>query len=321
MDKELIYENIKDMIENGYYLSRYKELTEDINLDNDDEREETLSKLEEISANIFNSILISCQLFDDEEKRVDFANSIVGKIDSYSLSYLLQEFNIPKEEACKKLMHGFGVHFTTPKICDEIVKNGELKGYGKNAMFTKEEDQIITEASKMQKANNKEAEQKMLFLYRGWGTGSSSYGSITNSFWMYHTPESLSFLFGDISSRDKDKAMSYVSKCISDLDEDRKKATYNTMSNLWDRLVGNEQEAGCVLIDRDAFNYPTDYYYNTNPPTAVQRRPYSGDTGLSSLESNDNKITDDIPIENLKILKVPTVMQLERLKNEQREYK
>lgn len=181
-------------------------------------------------------------------------------------------------------------------------------------MFTENEDLIIENASKEQRANDPSAAEKMNYLFKGWGTGVSSYGSMTNRFWMYHTPESLSFLFGNISRRNKAEAMMCVSEKISALSEENKKTVFNTMSNIYDRLVGEEQEVGCVLIDRDAFEYEVDYYYNTGKPVAVERRPYSN--GFNSLMSSDDKISNDIDMQYLKFLSIPTVLRLEKLKQE-----
>ena len=156
--------------------------------------------------------------------------------------------------------------------------------------------------------------ERLNYLFRGFGTGVSSYGSMTNGFWMYHTPESLSFLFGNISNRNKEESMKCVSNCISALNPIDKQKTFKAMSDIYDRLIGDEQEVGCILIDRDSFTYEVDYYYHTNPPTQVERRPYSN--GFESLLSNDCKITDDIDIKNLKFLTIPTIKELERQKNE-----
>lgn len=317
MNKELVYNNIYNMINNGFYLNQYIKMTEDINLSTIDSSiyKDIVSHLEEVSANIFNAILIGCQLFDDEEEIMKFVDMASLSLDSMSLSIILRDFNISEEEACERLKYGFGVHFTTPKICEEIIKNGKLIGNGKNGMFTKEEDEIINNAANEQRQNNPVAEKNLNYLYRGWGTGVSSYGSITNYFWMYHTPESLTFLFGDISKRDKESSMKFVLDNISHLSEENKKIVFNTMSNIWDRLVGDEQEVGCVLIDRDAFEYEVDYYYRDGNSIPVQRRPYSNNR-LNGIDLNDNIINNDIDVKYLKFLKIPTIYKLEEMKYE-----
>ncbi len=307
MDKELVYNNIQKMINDGVFLKKYCKLTEGVPYE-----EENIKFLEETSANVFNSILIGCQLFDDEERIKAFVDMFSIYLDPSSLEYSLPEFDISKEEALERLKHGFGVHFTTKNICDEIKKSGSLSGYGKNAMFTEEENMIIDAAAKEQIEKDPSSKETLNYLFKGWGTGVSSYSSMTNGFWMYHTPESLSFLYGDISKRDKNVSMEHINKCVSALSDENKTKAIDTMSNIYDRLIGDEQEVGCILIDRDSFEYEVDYYYNTNPPTKVERRPYSN--SFNDLMNNDSKITNDITVDKLKFVSVPTVKKLEQMK-------
>ena len=308
MNKDIVYKNICDMIYGDFFITKYTELTKDMNLEQSDD-EETKDYLENVSA-----IVIGCQLFDDRDRIIEFVDLFSNYLDPEFLEMALPRFGISKQEALERLKHGFGLHFTTSNICQEILMNGKLIGYGNNAMFTDEEDKIIEKASSLQRRNDPEAEKKLNYLYRGWGTGVSSYGSTTNGFWMYHTPESLSFLFGNISNRDKEKAMIHVSNCISTLDEEDKKEILEVMSNIYDRLIGNEQEVGCILIDRDSLKYDVDYYYNNGESVPVERRPYS--KSFNDLVSNDSKISNDIDASYLKFLKIPTVIELERRKQE-----
>jgi len=317
MNKQKVYENIYKMINDGLFLNKYIELTKDISLLDlvGNEFEDNLRFLENVSASIFNSILIGCQLFDDENLIVKFVDTFSSYLNSNCLAMFLEDFGLTEQEACNRLIHGFGVHFTTPKICDEIIKCKKLVGFGKNAMFTKDEDEIIKQASMEQIANNKDTERTMNYLFRGWGTGVSSYSSMTNGFWMYHTPESLTFLFGDISKRNKKEAMLFVENNVSALSLESRKKVLIVMSNIYDRLIGEEQQVGCILIDRDAFKYEVDYYYNNGTPIAIERRPYSNNN-LNSLDNSDSKISNDIDINYLRFLKIPTVLNLEMMKQE-----
>ncbi len=86
------------------------------------------------------------------------------------------------------------------------------------------------------------------------------------------------------------------------------------MSNIYDRLIGNEQNTCCILIDRDAFKYEVDYYYETEIPKVVERRPFS--TNFNSLKSNDSLINEDVDVKYLQFIKIPTIIELERQKNE-----
>lgn len=331
MNKELVYENIYNLINNGFFIDKYIELTtacndllDGIELDfpilsdsdtpQEEKEEERIKRLEDVSARIFNAIIIGCQLFDDEERIKKFVDTFSYGIEVMYMERILPEFGISKEEALDRLNHGFVVHFTTPRIANEIKKTGRLVRAGKNAMFTEEEDKIIYYAEQEQKKNNPEAEQTLNYLYRGWGTGVSSYGSITNQFWMYHTPESLSFLFGNISNRNKEESMKFVSEKVSHLENEDKKLVIQTMSNIYDRLIGEEQNVSCILIDRDSFEYEIDYYYNTGEAVPVERRPFNN--GLSGLSNTNSLIKNDIEVNNLRFLEIPTVLEFERQKQE-----
>lgn len=300
MDKELVYNNIKGYIDSGYYSELYYVLSSGV---------DNINELEDISARVFNSIVIACQLFDDKERQVKFIDRFSRGIDSLYLNFCLSSFNITEEEARDRLMHGYGLHFTTPNICNIIYNDGVLKCYGNNALVSEEENKIIDNARSMQINNDPTAEKEMRYLFKGFGLGVSSYSSQTNGFWMHRTPESLSFLFGNISERDKESSMEHVINCISALDDDTKKITFDTMSNIYDRLIGEEQTIGCILIDRDLFEYEVDYYYDTGVPAPKERRPYS--VSFDSLDENDCKISNDIDASKLKFLVLPTIKELE----------
>lgn len=133
MNKEKVYRNIFEMINNGLFFEKYVELTCDISLDglSGEAYEQTIDRLEDISAKIFNAILIGCQLFDDRERIIKFVNMFSSYLNSDCLMIFLPNFGITEEEALERLKHGFGVHFTTVRICNEIKKKGCLFGYGK----------------------------------------------------------------------------------------------------------------------------------------------------------------------------------------------
>ena len=209
IDKEKIYENIYKMINDGFFLEKYIELTtntqsvpselEDENLINelftfslvvgedkennedniiDEElicglKREEITSLQDLAAELFNSILIGCQLFDDEERIKKFVDRFPLGIRPYNLEFDLPEFGISKQDALARLNHGFLIHFTTTKICNEIQKSGKLMGYGKNVIFNDIENTIINGAAKKQKENDPTTVSKLNFLWNGWGVGKS----------------------------------------------------------------------------------------------------------------------------------------------------
>ena len=100
LDKALVYENILDLISNGFFLDKYIELTtesfdddastidfdlseifdepnDDLSIINDDsDKIQNSKKLEHQAAGIFNAIIIGCQLFDDTERIKEFVDEI-----------------------------------------------------------------------------------------------------------------------------------------------------------------------------------------------------------------------------------------------------
>lgn len=311
MNKDIIYNNIVQIF-NDYFFAKYVQMTNDFVYD---DSYETRKNFETIIANIFNAILIGCQIFDDRDSIIKFVDEF--SLSNISVDYLkryLEKNGVTELEACNRLKHGFGVHFTTVRICNEIIKSKFLMAYGNNQMITKEEEEIINRASIIQKQNVSNPLENLNYLWKGWGFGTTSYGSMTNYFWMYHTPEFLSFLLGPIEYRDKEMSMQFVLEKISTLSPNDKKVVLNTLSNIYDRLVGDEQSTACILIDRDVFEYEVFYNYQNKEPEKIEDRPYNH--GLNSLYSNDCKIKNDISVENLRFLKIPTVKELERMKKE-----
>ena len=126
LNKELVYENIFDLINNGYFLDKYIELTTE-SFDDDiivsdldlsdifDETNESVDDdpiindnidttqdskyLEDKTAKIFNAIIIGCQLFDDKERIKKFVDMFSRHLDPYYLEQHLPEFDISKEDA------------------------------------------------------------------------------------------------------------------------------------------------------------------------------------------------------------------------------
>ncbi len=314
MNKDVVYSNIFNLINGGFFEDKYIELSSDIRLENKNDVD-TIKRLEEISANLFNSIIIGAQLIEDENEIMRFVEMFCNYLEPFGLLMNLHEFDLDDESAMNRLKHGFGVHFTTTKIANLIKKQGVLKASSNNGLLSEEEMNMIKKAADEQKKNNPDSINKGSYLNTGFGVGVSSYGAMTNYFWMYHTPESLSFLFGDIASRNKRIAMKYINDCTNALDAKFKDEVRNKLSEIYDRLIGEEQQVGCILIDRDAIEYEkVKYYYGGNVRTQ-EIRPYSN--SLDSLMDNDIKISNDIDVSKLKFIKIPTILELEKIKEKQ----
>ena len=142
-------------------------------------------------------------------------------------------------------------------------------------------------------------------------------GAQTVDFWMNHTPESLTFLFGGkVFTRNKDGAMEYVEECISTLPEEQKKEMMNIMEEIWENVVGSDKSLGCVLIDRDSMEYETVTYWGETPPRVEEIRPYRNGTLDSFSAMEESRYERDIPVSGLRFVKVPSIFELEKYRSE-----
>ena len=135
--------------------------------------------------------------------------------------------------------------------------------------------------------------------------------SQTNGYWMNHTPESLSFLFGGhVYNRNKKDAFLFLLGATNTLDFEFQKKLLIELNKIWDSLIGGDKNLGAILIDRDGIEYKKVIHWNYNPPKTEEIRPYRYD--LSDIIFNENsRIYNDIGIEYLTFLKVPSVSMLE----------
>jgi len=308
INKKNVIKNIEKIICEDFYELYTKYAVEDLDK-------------EKLSALIFNSILISCQLLEDEESIKglieDFIEKNVGAYDEYLLfdnnpDLVLMEMiskysNISYDEVLHRLRHGFAVHFTTPKIM-KIIKENKLLS-SNNQMFSKEVEELINEAKKIQYSKTGDV---FNCLSTGFGFGQGiSMSSQTNGYWMNHTPESLSFLFGGhVYTRNKKAALLFILKATSSLDFSLQNKVLVELNKIWDRLIGEDRNLGAILIDRDGIEYEKVTHWNYDPPKIEEIRPYRYD--LIDIVSNENsRVYSDIGIEYLTFLDVPSISMLE----------
>lgn len=307
-NKPRTVENIQKMINENFYELYTKYTTDD-------------SDKEKVSALIFNSILLACQLLDEEETIkglvIDFIEKNINSPDEYIvfnhapdivLPQMIAKYsNITYDEILNRLRHGFAVHFTTPNIMAIIKENKVLSC--NNKLFSEETEELFRTAYKLQTANTNNIYNA---LTMGFGTGRGiSMSSQTNGYWMYHTPESLSFLFGGrVYRRDKKDAFSHVLGAINTLDFDLQKKLVRELNEIWDKFIGEDKHVGAILIDRDGIEYEKVTYWNENPPRIEEVRPYRYDLG--DIISNENsKVYTDINGEYLTFIKIPSISMLE----------
>ncbi len=319
MNKEIIANNIRILTESKYYYDIYNRLISD---------DDPLDYKEEVSAQIFNTILFVSQLVSNVEDIKQIVIDIL-KEPIYSTGGILQSdrisadiyLNIIKKydsqyrdngysKMLDKLKHGVAIHFTTPKIIENINKDGIL--YAHHSMFDKDVEEKILEASDYQRVHSQTNGGISNYLSQGFGFSKGiSMGAQTVAYWMNHTPESLSFLFGGyVYTRDKEGAMKHVCDCVSLLPPDKKYEIIGILEDIWDKLVGDDRRLGCILIDRDALEYKSNIYWNEEPPRIEEIRPYS-DYFEDFSYTEESRYHKDISKDGFKCIMVPSIIQLE----------
>lgn len=320
INKENITRNLTALMQDGTFYDLYNKLC-----DSDD-----LVEMEECSARVFNAMLFACQTVADKEavKNITFDLLIQiapsyggtlyadGQYSEKEYLKILQKYDSfylenGHEKMIERLKHGVAVHFTTPKIMQRIKESGAFYAY--NSMFSKEIEEKIIAAQEYQLEHDETSEQTGMYLNQGFGFSDGvSMSSQTNSFWMNHTPESLTFLFGSkVYTRNKEGAMQHIKVATSALPNEQREEILEILENIWDNCVGNDKSLGCVLIDRDGLEYEKVTYWNEDPPRVVEERPYKDNT-LNSFSSMENsRYRKDIPVSNLSFVNVPSIYQLE----------
>lgn len=321
ISKKVIRDNLNKLVESEYFYELYNRT-----MDSED-----LEEMESKSTQIFNTALFVCQLVEDPVKikeimiellQTENFDPYTGTLSSHDFSarqYLdiLKKYDSfylenGKEKMIHRLKHGVAVHFTTPRIMEKIEEAGRLYAY--SSMFSKEIEDKILEAGEYQKEHSEEARNTLNFLHQGFGFSKGiSMGAQAAKFWMHHTPESLTFLFGGkVFTRNKKGAMEHIDEAISTLPEDRKKEMKEIMEHIWDDLIGQDESLGCVLIDRDALEYEKVTYWNEEPPRVEEVRPYRNNNFSSLGYTEEDRYNKDIPVSGLKFVKIPSIIQLEK---------
>lgn len=307
-NKQNVVNNIQKMINENFYELYAKYASDNLNKEN-------------LSALIFNSILLASQLLDDEDLIknlvIDFIEENIYSSDGnisffdnpdYELPKMLSKHsNITYSEILERLKHGFAVHFTTPNIMKIIKENKSLSST--NQLYSRETEELFRTAYEIQSKNTNNVYNGLM---TGFGTGKGiSMSSQTNGYWMNHTPESLSFLFGGrVYTRDKEAAFDYISSVINTLDIELQNKLLKELNEIWDKFVGEDRYLGAILIDRDGIEYEKVTYWSENPPRVEEQRPYKHN--LMDITSNENsRVNTDINIEYLSFIKVPSIPMLE----------
>lgn len=99
-------------------------------------------------------------------------------------SFLTEQITgLSEQEMAEVLKHGVAVHFTTSKIAEQIKASRKM-----STLFSEDEKKLI-----YQGVGETNPESKYVFT-TGFGIKNGiCAGSITNGYYMFHTPETLSF--------------------------------------------------------------------------------------------------------------------------------
>lgn len=321
INKDTIQSNLNNIVENGLFYDLYNRTM------NSGELEEMESK----STQIFNAALFTCQLVENPVAIKEVMMELLQKanFDSYTGTLASDNFSAKQyvqilkqydsfyvedgmEKMLHRLKHGVAVHFTTPRIMEKIEEDRVLYAY--SSMFAKEIEDKILKAGEYQREHSEEARDTLNFLHQGFGFSKGiSMGAQAAKFWMHHTPESLTFLFGGkVFTRNKKGAMEHVDEAISTLPDDRKGEMRELLEHIWDDLIGQDESLGCVLIDRDALEYEKVTYWNEEPPRVEEVRPYRNNNFSSLGYTEETRYIKDIPVSGLKFVKIPSIIQLEK---------
>ena len=336
MNKQIIKNNIKELVSGNFFYDTYCKYS-----DNNENKEV-------VSALIFNAIMISCQLIENIdnakalvldllENNIYSSDGVYYCSEEWLLSLVSKYTSETYEQLLDRLKHGYAVHFTTPNIMNIIKEEGVFSCT--NKMFSKSDEELIQKAQNIQLSNKPNAYNTGEFLSKGFGFGQGiSMSAQTVAYWMNHTRESLSFLFGgNVYTRDKIKAFEFVKNAIDTLDENLKQQVIITLNNIWDRLIGDTLSLGAILIDRDSINnkynwnmyrkikngesvstediieYEKVTYWSYNPPKVEEIRPYNYSFDDLMITEND-RVKQDISIEYLEFIEVPSITMLEEYK-------
>ena len=310
--------NIKDLVESDFYKDMYTKM---------EDYHET-EFMENKSAFIFNTILLTAQLIENPEQIKRVVENFLKEnyrakkylIDIFFAKLVLEiekecDIKLDKKSISESLCHGCAVHFTTLNLAKEIEKEKILRC--SNSFLKKEEENQIIKIIELQRSKlSKDDVSKYFSLGCQYARGISM-GSQTEGFWMNNTPESMCFLFGtDLQSSGYDEFKEHVKKCTDQLEEEDRKNATNLLESLWNRVVGKVDGRGCILINRDDLEYEVDTDWSEDPPRKVEKRPYSNNR-LDELFSLENsRYSQDIIVREDAVINVPTIQELEKYKNE-----
>lgn len=311
MNKSVIGLRISNMMNSDFILEKYAKFAEG---KNEADKEKYFAKL-------FNLSLIFFQICPDEEKCKTFINTYLQTDDSNSeypdiqMMGLLMEMytDLSEGEMAVALKHGVAVHFTTPKIAEKIKSDGKM-----STLFSDNDRELLYKGMAQADTNSKYVFTTGFGMKKG-----ICAGSITTGFYMFHTPETLSFIYGgNFLTGDKEKAMEHLYKSTENMESEVRDALRKRLERLWEQTASKSKRTA-ILIDRDGLEYKKNNYYGENGEVSrvEEVRPYMhGDLyDMNNIEMN--LIEEEVPASSLFFVDVPTIDELDRRIEERKKQK
>lgn len=302
MDKSVLGLRLANVINSDFILKKYAELTEG----------KLIGDKEAYFAKLFNISLIFLQICPEEETCKQFIDTYLDADASSSeypdlsvMSLFLEMFtDLTVAEVSEALKHGVAVHFTTPKIAEQIKSSGKM-----STLFSDEDRKLLYKGMAQADVNSK------YIFTTGFGMKKGiCAGSITTGFYMFHTPETLSFLYGgNFFNGDKEAAMEFLEKTTEKMDPEIRDALRAKLKRVWD-MTASKGKRTAVLIDLDKLRYKTNNYYGSNGQIVrvEEIRPYMHGNLYDMHNIEMNLIEEEIPTSSLFFVDVPTIPELDK---------
>ncbi|MGN1029695.1 MAG: hypothetical protein ACI4P7_06340 [Bacilli bacterium] len=301
MNKSRIGLMLSNVINSEFVLKRYAEFAD----------EKPVEDKEKYYAKLFNVALIFLQICPDEEKCKQFMDEYLD-IDSSNSEYpdifmmtiFLERYtNLTESEMAEALKHGVAVHFTTPMIAEQIKSAGKM-----STLFSDEDRKLLYRGMSQADTSSEYVFTTGFGLKKG-----ICAGSITTGFYMFHTPETLSFLYGGyFFDGNKEAAMNFLEKSTENMDSETREELRTRLRKVWDMTASKEKRTA-ILIDRDELQYKKNNYYGPNGQiTRVEEvRPYMHGNLYDMHNIEMNLIEEELSSDKLFFVNVPTIRELD----------
>lgn len=302
MDKSIIGLKLSKAMNSDFILKKYGELSAG----------KLVSDREKYYAKLFNLSLIFFQLCSNEDKYKNFIDVYLDMDTSNSeypdlqiMPFLVEMYTyLSDREMAEALKHGVAVHFTTPKIAEMIKSSGKM-----STLFSDKDRELFYRGMSQADSNSE------YVFTTGFGMKNGiCAGSITTGFYMFHTPETLSFLYGgNFINADKAAAMEHVKKATECMDLELRDQLRKRLTHIWDNTASKGKRTA-VIIDRDKLDYKKNTYYGDDGQVSrvEEVRPYMHGDLYDMHNTEMNLIEKEVPCDALFFVDVPDIEELDK---------